>query len=256
MDYEGKFFPDEEHPVFPPSKTAKKIKKIGKYTLYGISALVYILFMWRIFSSSDTALMEQMIFTPETRSVAAEKGKNFEVVQIYPPIFMSENGNIELKNAYYAPETGEAEFGVRYPDKVTGNSGEVYFHYVLKDTRGNEYPVVNRVRESRNNYIFERVTFGGLEFDFTDNIVNRPVDFSADYSALMNEGFYQTSSGDPDDEETIKSALLKGPVYTVYIYSSDGELKNTVFSTEFYSNDVYISDKKYEAPNEKYTSGE
>ena len=61
MDYEGKYFPDEDDGR--QSKTGKTVKKIFKYLIYGISFLVYAILIYRIIATSDLDLVEQMIFT-------------------------------------------------------------------------------------------------------------------------------------------------------------------------------------------------
>lgn len=63
MDYEGKYFPDEDDGR--QSKSGKIVKKIFKYLIYGISFLVYAILIYRIIATSDLDLVEQMIFTPK-----------------------------------------------------------------------------------------------------------------------------------------------------------------------------------------------
>ena len=82
MDYEGKYFPDEDDGR--QSKSGKIVKKIFKYLIYGISFLVYAILIYRIIATSDLDLVEQMIFTAETRSEAGQAGDGFALCNVFP----------------------------------------------------------------------------------------------------------------------------------------------------------------------------
>lgn len=82
MDYEGKYFPDEDDGR--QSKSGKIVKKIFKYLIYGISFLVYAILIYRIIATSDLDLVEQMIFTAETRSEAGQAGDGFALYTVFP----------------------------------------------------------------------------------------------------------------------------------------------------------------------------
>lgn len=249
MDYEGKYFPDEDDGR--QSKSGKIVKKIFKYLIYGISFLVYAILIYRIIATSDLDLVEQMIFTAETRSEAGQAGGDFALYTVFPEEFMNDDGTIQLKNCYYASEQGEFELGVRYSSKAAGGDGSTELLYTLTDSKGNEYPLVNRVRGTKDKYVFERICFGDVAFDLSENVTNRGEDFSQEYSRLYEEGLALAESrGDTDFAEEYADSATAGTVYTLRIYLPGVDYP--LFSTEVYSNNFYIAEEDYEAPDDKY----
>ena len=253
MDYEGKYFPDEDDGR--QSKTGKTVKKIFKYLIYGISFLVYAILIYRIIATSDLDLVEQMIFTSETRAEAERLGDDFDLYYVFPETFMNNDATIQIKNCYYAAAQGEYELGTRYSSEITGDNMETELLYTLTDSRDNEYPLVNRVRDTKDKYVFERLCFSNVAFDLSENVTNRGEDFSQEYSRLYEEGLaLAVSDADAEDfAEDYADSATEGTVYTLRIYRPGTEAP--IFSTEVYSNNFYISEEKYDSPDSKYLKG-
>lgn len=154
-----------------PSKAYRIVKGCFKGLLYGASALVWILVLYVIFTTRESKLMDQMVFTDRTRSVAGETAEDYRVYQIYPADFMNQDGSIELGNLYYAQETGELEIGVKYNKKLTDNNTEDGIRYVLTDQNGTEYPIVQLKTDAIGRYGYARICFEGLSLPVGENDV-------------------------------------------------------------------------------------
>ena len=94
-----------------------------------------------------------------------------------------------------------------------------------------------------------------MAFDLSENVTNRGEDFSQEYSRLYEEGLALAESrGDTDFAEEYADSATAGTVYTLRIYLPGVDYP--LFSTEVYSNNFYIAEEDYEAPDDKYLKGD
>ncbi len=151
------------------SKTFRLIKNILKWTVYGLSALVWILILAVVFSTRESKIYEQMMFTEATEKLA-EQTEDYRVHQVYIKEFMNDSGDITLSSntCYYAPETGELTVGVRYNKKLTDSDTTDSIRYVLKDQDGNEYSAVVLDEDAIGRYGYARVCFTGLSLPLAE----------------------------------------------------------------------------------------
>lgn len=182
MDIEGKYFPDEEDEH--ESKTGKKIGKIVFRVLAICSAVVYAICFARIFSSCDSAMLDDITFSDKAIEKYYQSPEDFKVYQINTRDFMEYYGTITLSDIYYAETAGELEIGIKYNVKITDAEkqnvsveggtelDEFPLVYRLIDQKGNEYTVCNRINDSNGSYKFERISFSNLKIDFTNNYLN------------------------------------------------------------------------------------
>lgn len=145
------------------SKTFRLIKNIFKWTVCGLSALVWILILVTAFSTRESKIFEEMMFTDATEQVAA-RTDDYRVHQIYIQDYMTDKENTKLialssSDCYYAPETGELSLGIQYNKTLVG-SGSV--SYVLKDQDGNEFPAVVMDEDEIGRFAYARICFTGL----------------------------------------------------------------------------------------------
>ena len=111
------------------------------------------------------------------------------------------------------------------------------------------------MRGTKDKYVFERICFGDVAFDLSENVTNRGEDFSQEYSRLYEEGLALAESrGDTDFAEEYADSATAGTVYTLRIYLPG--VNYPIFSTEVYSNNFYIAEEDYEAPDDKYLKGD
>lgn len=151
-----------------PSKAYRIVKGCFKGALYGASALVWIVMLYVIFANRESKLMEQMHFTDATRNLAKQT-EDYRVYQINPADFMSRDGSIELRGFYYARETGELEFCVKYNKKLTDGNTEDGIRYVLTDQDGEEYAIERIETDAIGRYGYARICFGGLSIPVTED---------------------------------------------------------------------------------------
>lgn len=216
MDYRGDFFPEEQNEY--STKAGRIIKRIFKTLIYGlsISLLVFLTFYAFIYNR-DSELVTRMIFNESVEEMYTARDSDAEMYRIFPATFMSDQGEIQLYNLYYAKDASMSEICVKYnKNKFTGADGSVgnAFSYTLTDSDGNSYELISCASDIQGRYCYERICFDGTEFDLESN------DLNVDHRA---EGFV-------DKREDKK--------FTLSVYNTDGEL---VFSSVIYSNSTSYS---------------
>ncbi len=173
MDYEGNYFPeqDKREENENSSKAGKIIKGVFKYTFWGICALVWGLVFYRMFTSGDAKLLEEMYFSDDAVVIAEKLGDNFRVYSVQTTSTMNKGGTIQIYNNYYAADAKEFEIGLKYRMKhFTGEKDtQLPFEVSLYDGNGKEYSVCNTEFTTKFDYGFARIAFSGIELSFEDN---------------------------------------------------------------------------------------
>ena len=201
----------------PPSKAYRILRGCFKGVLYGASALVWILIFYTLFSTRESKLLKRMYFTDATHSVAAET-EDYRVYQLYTGGFMNRDGSIELRNLWYAPETGELEIGVKYNKKLIDTSLDNPVRYVLTDQDGKEYPLVRLEQDAIGRYGYARVCFSGLSI---------PVKEEDDWKLTLTLSLYHPDTDRPLSTYISDDRLqeINNATFTVY---DDSTLTGTV----------------------------
>ncbi len=145
------------------SKVFRLIKNILKWTVCGLSALVWVLILVTVFSTRESKVFEKMLFTEATEQVAKQTD-DYRVHQVYIQDYMTDKENTKLvalssSDCYYAAETGELSVGIKYNKTLVGDDSVLY---VLKDQDGNEYPAVVLDEDEIGRFAYARVCFTGL----------------------------------------------------------------------------------------------
>jgi|GEM_PF-1325761 len=148
------------------SRTFRLIKNILKWSVYGLSALVWVLILITVFSTRDSKIYDRMMFTEATEQVA-EQTDDYRVHQIYIADYMTDKENTKMvalsaSNCYYAAETGELSVGIKYNKSLTGSDETDSIRYVLTDQDGNEYPAVVMDEDVIGRFGYARICFTGL----------------------------------------------------------------------------------------------
>ncbi len=148
------------------SKSFRIVKNTFKGLLFGASALVWILIFVVIFTTRESDLLEEMIFTEATQKIA-NSTEEYQVDQIIVSDFQNERSDkiikISSNTCYYARETGELELGIQYNKQLTDSDTTDSIRFVLKDQDGNEYPVLQVEEDAIGRFGYVRVCFGGLK---------------------------------------------------------------------------------------------
>lgn len=217
MDYQGNYFPEEQDEN--ESKVYRNVKRIFKWTMYGISFLVYGILVFILVINSDSDIIETNYMT-DINELENVNTDDIELYRINTRVFMNDLGSLQLYNVDYAPKYGLIEIGVKFnvnkllnadhDERVdaflnsnesydTGldyfiSSGEDYENsitYLLTDSNGNTYKMVNKVNDSGGKYGFARICFEGVNFDLKSNdlryngaLVNAATPVTVDTSQL------------------------------------------------------------------------
>jgi hypothetical protein len=143
-------------------------------------------------------------FSKKAIDIYNESPKDFVVYQINTKEFMDYYGKITLSDIMYAETAGELEIGIKYNSKITetesSNSVEPFsLVYKLYDNKGNEYEICNRINTEKGSYKYERVSFGGLKIDFTDNYLN-----THEYYASGEGVYFETEDSAGGEKYTLE----------------------------------------------------
>ncbi len=167
MDYQGNYFPEEQDEN--ESKVYRNVKRIFKWSMYGISFVIYAVLMFILFVNRDSDILETNYMT-ELSTMTEVNSDDIELYRINTKVFMNELGSLQIFNVDYAPEYGLIEIGVKFnAKKLTNEDYGDCLEYVLSDNKGNTYKLVNKVIDSGGRYGFSRVCFEGINLDFKSN---------------------------------------------------------------------------------------
>lgn len=217
MDYKGNYFKDDDENGYPhSSKTPKRIKLFFKIIMYSISLIVYVIIFFVIFSSCDPGMFDDMIFSERARGIA-ENSDSFNVYKLQPTDFMNSSGSVQLKNIYYADDADELEIGVMFNlKKITDGKVNNALVYVLTDSNGSVYNMVNIRTASNRKYGYARVCFDRVKLDIVENAYYKfttSYDFESEYKEMLE------AESDEDSSDQESDIIDDGTVYTLHLFS-------------------------------------
>ncbi|HAN21207.1 MAG: hypothetical protein A2Y15_03855 [Clostridiales bacterium GWF2_36_10] len=220
-NYDG----DSEEELYPhQSKTTKRIKYTFRYILYGISALVWGGILFILLSSCDPGLLDAMIFSDEAREIAQKDPDSFTVYKLQPIDYMNYNGSVQIKNIYYAEKVDEIDLCVKFNiDKISHGKLNDALVYILTDSNGNYYPVVNIMTDSNRKYGYARVSFDNVVLDLEKNKYYNYTT-SHDWVSEIDKKFNGNNESNNLDI-SIDETEDKGVTYTLSVYSYDEIVK-------------------------------
>lgn len=174
MDYQGNYFPEDRDER--ESKIYRRVKGAFKWTMYGISFLIYIIIFYVIFSNRDSKILDDMYFTPSVVQQAEEQGDDFRFFCINASDFMNYDGTVQLYHIYYAEDCDTIEIGVKVNTKKLTDGDSDGLRFVLSDSNGNTFEPANIVTDAHGKYAFARVCFENvdLKLDLNDLRYERP----------------------------------------------------------------------------------
>ena len=228
MDYQGNYFPEEQDEN--ESKIYRTVKGIFKWTMYGISFVVYGIILFLIFINRDSKILETN-YMAELDEVNAVDTDDIELYRMNTKIFMNDDGSLQLHNVDYSDEYGILELGIKFnAKKLTDGVYEDSLIYVLEDSNGNKYEEVNSVSDRGGRYGFERVCFRGVKISLDSNDLR----------------FNNTLYGAVKPALTVSNAeiIRDKTKFTLSVYhASDNEL---IFKFDLYDNSVTFHHTEYE----------
>lgn len=166
MDYQGNYFPKDRDEN--ESKTYKTIKGIIKWTMYGISFIIYALIFYILIVNRDSDILEKN----HIKSVIGDhiNTDTSTLYQINTRIFMNDDGSLQTINVNYSDEYEFLEIGIKYnARKLTDGYSKDSLSYILYDSEGNVYPLVKIVEDHSRRYGFSRLCFSNVNFDLDSN---------------------------------------------------------------------------------------
>jgi hypothetical protein len=172
------------------SKAFRVVKNTFKGILYGASALVWILVLAVLFTTRESGIYTEMMFTDATQKLA-EETDDYKVHQVIIMDFMNEQGSITLSSStcFYAAETKELDLGIKYNKKLTDSDTSDAILYELKDKNGKIYPMLQIEEDAIGRYGYARVCFGEIEIPLKE-------DGSLDFTGLgLTLTLYRKSDG-------------------------------------------------------------
>lgn len=196
MDYQGNYFPEEHDER--ESKTYRTVKGIFKWTMYGLSFLVYAIIFFVIFSSCDSRIITQNYYGGyiENFDPAGET-----VYRLNTEEFMNYDGSVQLSDIDYSDKYGFLEVGVKLnAKKQLGGNKDERFEAVLTDNLGNTFTLAGVQRDTNLRYSFARFSFSGVALDLAQH---ENGESSADYGRYLTLTIYRAGGGEVIDSFTV-----------------------------------------------------
>ncbi len=167
MDYQGNYFPEEHDEN--ESVTYRRIKGLFKWTMYGISFLLYAVIFFVIFTSRDSKILEKN-YVATMNEFSAINTEEVELYRINAKEFMNDDGSLQIYNVDYYNELNAVEIGLKFnAKKQTGGDKGDCLEYVLIDSEENSYTLSNKITDDRGRYGFARLCFTGIDIDLASN---------------------------------------------------------------------------------------
>ncbi len=167
MDYQGNYF-SEDHDE-NESKVYKVVKGTFKWTMYGLSFLVYAILFFVLIVNRDSDIIETNYLHEISGYEYIDTDKT-ELIRINTREFMNDDGSIQLHNIDYHEQESLIEIGVKFnANKHTSGEGENTIRCELYDSEGNRYELKNEVFDEGGRYGFMRVAFRGTNIDLDSN---------------------------------------------------------------------------------------
>lgn len=168
MDYQGNYFPEDRDER--ESKVYRTVKGIFKWTMYGISFVIYAIIFYMLIVNSDSDILETNYMISEIAQLENEDPDDMELYRINAKVFMNEVGSLQLYNVDYSDEYGLLEMGIKFnAKKLTNNERGDCLSYKLYDSEGNVYPLEYVKTDSGGRYGFTRICFTGIDIDLDSN---------------------------------------------------------------------------------------
>ncbi len=236
MDYRGDYFPDDEL-LDLRWTSGKVVKAIFKSFIYFCAIAIYLVIFFRMYISKELDLVKQTFLSEEARQVYAADPKGFELYRVDSKSTSSKSGAVMLRRMVYAPDVNEFEIGVRFNSKkLTDGNLDRPLSYVLKDNKGNVFEMVGRVSDSRFEYGYERICFGNVFIDVSDNVAYRKPE-SMDLSNTFGESDESGSTGIGGIFDQVDDSLT----YTLEVYYGE----ELIHSFRVYHRDIPLNETSY-----------
>lgn len=167
MDYQGNYFPKEHDEN--ESVTYRRIKGLFKWTMYGISFLLYAVIFVVIFTSRDSKILEKN-YVATMNDFSSIDTKTVELYRINAKEFMNEDGSLQIYNVDYYNDLKAIEIGLKFNAKkqTNGDKGDC-LEYKLVDSENNSYTLSNKITDDGGRYGFSRLCFTGIDIDLSSN---------------------------------------------------------------------------------------
>ncbi len=254
------FTKNEWQPKSPFGKFMKKLlkvlKKLPKYLFFAIVILVWVVVFVTIAMRSNDKLVKTAILSDSARETYLPHRNCFDVYEVHTKEYMNRDGSIQLINNVYAEAAHELEVGLR----IKGHLGETLYCRI-RDDNGKICNEVYRRTKERNirltdnikyEYVFERISFGDVYIDLSENIINRPYseDLSAAFSQFESDiedySAYINQSEDDSSKEQAKNRMY------LEIFASESS-DTPIFSCIIYDDDTPVKLIDFELADDKYT---
>ncbi len=223
MDYQGNYFPEERDEN--ESKIYRTVKGIFKWTMYGISFILYAIIIYLMFANRDSKILERNYMLNDVSNA-----DETQIYQINTRVFMNEDGSLQLYNVNYYEEYNYAEIGVKFnAKKLTDGDYDDCIDYVLSDSNGNTYDLVNKVTDKGGRYGFARICFEDFKIDLNSNDLR--------YNHALEGSVRPAVTEDKQNYERTETT------YELSVYrKSDGEL---LYKFRLYDNSVTFNSTEY-----------
>ncbi len=240
MDYEGKYFPEEDDEEI--SKGKRRFKKIRRWIFYSIIITVYVVAFTVLLANCEPDMYEKYVFSKTARDMYEKSPEDFEVYEIFPQSWMTYDGGVQIKGIAYTPNTNEMEIGIKYNKKYIDDNGvepifELHYVYGEKDIK---YDIVNTTEDKKGRYCYRRISYSIDPLILEDNPYINPESRDDEDSDVVDSEIADEMT------ETYKYVLIiKYPDSTAPNYN-DKDLDEQSRSIIVYNNKTAIQLTKYE----------
>jgi len=154
----------------------KKVKTVLKLLVFLTSLCIYLFFFFRVCSSNDPKVMQQIVWNETTVAAYQQEPDAFQAFEQFPSAYMTVDGSFWITNIVYLPQAKQLQVTVKYNDstlrKLKEAIGSDYqipdepFVYYLVDDNGTRYDEYSFISDEKSIYNYRRLVFENI--DLTD----------------------------------------------------------------------------------------
>ncbi|MBQ9976128.1 MAG: hypothetical protein IJP16_06415 [Clostridia bacterium] len=146
-------------------------KRLMKYLVLIIAALVYLIFFARLFETRDPKLAETVYLTAEESAVFKNLDEDFSLYHYQPVSWTAEDGSVTVTNIHYLEDLSKLQLTVRHRSDIYDEGGEYPFTFKLRVTGVEDFETVPvTFVEDRSKYTWTRLCADGILSDHGEEV--------------------------------------------------------------------------------------
>ncbi len=177
------------------TQNEKKVRRIRpgriiKISLYVCAAIVYTVFLIRIFVSCDSKITDDIYLDKSRSEKFLDLDEDIAIYNYQPVSWTSDDGTVQIKDVHYIPEYETLFLTVRHKTETYDDGEEYPFKFVIRtesESDGTKESVPEIVTDVRFGYTYARLSAEEIVSDHGEKVVYTREEFADDGTITTSE---------------------------------------------------------------------